>query len=202
MSYLAQAILAKYSFEAAELWTQLENAQTPEEEEETIKALWENQKNQEISTDTQAELAEELDAEIAGIKARLEHLVEIHKTALDRLQRWRQRLDETLLYFHSTGVLPDKLAGKSRHITIKENPPSCEILIPTEELPQEYINRKEVVTPDKRRIIADWKKGIPVDGTHIERKRKVEYGIIPKNIQDVQDNHQKRNGKKKADAVK
>ena len=75
MSYLAQAILAKYSFEAAELWTQLENAQTPEEEEETIKALWENQKNQELSTDTQAELAEELDAEIAGIKARLEHLV-------------------------------------------------------------------------------------------------------------------------------
>ena len=202
MSYLAQATLAKYSFEAAELWTQLESAETPREEEALLKALWENQKNQEISTDTQAELAEELDAEIAGIKARLEHLVEIHKTALDRLQRWRQRLDETLLYFHSTGVLPDKLAGKSRHITIKENPPSCEILIPTEELPQEYINRKEVVTPDKRRIIADWKKGIPVDGTHIERKRKVEYGIIPKNIQDIQDNHQKRNGKKKADAVK
>ncbi len=56
----------------------------------------------------------------------------------DRLQRWRLSLDSTLLHFHSTGVLPDKLVGKSRHITIKENPPSCEVLIPTEELPQEY----------------------------------------------------------------
>jgi hypothetical protein len=119
MSHLAQESLARYSAKALE---------TPEEEEAILKEVWENQTNQEMATDTQAELADQLDAEIIAIKARRTHLLEIHDNAIEKLERWREGLDKTLLYFHSTGVLPDNLVGLSRHIRIKENPPSCEVL--------------------------------------------------------------------------
>jgi hypothetical protein len=50
------------------------------------------------------------------------------------------------------------------------------------DLPTEYRTEKVVVTPNKRKIIADWKRGVPVDGTRIERKLRVEYGIVPSNL--------------------
>src|SRR4028118_1277259 len=180
--YLAKDSLARYSIQAVELWNQLETAETPEEEEAILKEIWENQTNQEIAADTQAELADQLDAEICAVKARLKHLVELHNEAIERLERWRNSLDKTLLQFHSMGVIPTEIVGRSRHIRLKENPPSCEVLINPCELPTEYRTEKLVVTPNKRKIVADWKQGIPVDGTRIERKLRVEYGIVPSNF--------------------
>ena len=180
--YLAKDSLARYSIQAVELWNQLETAETPEEEEAILKEIWENQTNQEIAADTQAELADQLDAEICAVKARLKHLVELHNEAIERLERWRNSLDKTLLEFHSMGVIPTEIVGISRHIRLKENPPSCEVLINPCELPTEYRTEKLVVTPNKRKIVADWKQGIPVDGTRIERKLRVEYGIVPSNL--------------------
>jgi hypothetical protein len=180
--YLAKDSLARYSIQAVELWNQLETAETPEEEEAILKEIWENQTNQEIAADTQAELADQLDAEICAVKARLKHLVELHTEAIERLERWRNSLDKTLLQFHSMGVIPTEIVGRSRHIRLKENPPSCEVLINPCELPTEYRTEKLVVTPNKRKIVADWKQGIPVDGTRIERKLRVEYGIVPSNL--------------------
>ena len=180
--YLAKDLLARYSIQAVELWNQLETAETPEEEEAILKEIWENQTNQEIAADTQAELADQLDAEICAVKARLKHLVELHNEAIERLERWRNSLDKTLLQFHSMGVIPTEIVGISRHIRLKENPPSCEVLINPCELPTEYRTEKLVVTPNKRKIVADWKQGIPVDGTRIERKLRVEYGIVPSNL--------------------
>ncbi len=180
--YLAKDSLARYSIQAVELWNQLETAETPEEEEAILKEIWENQTNQEIAADTQAELADQLDAEICAVKARLKHLVELHNQAIERLERWRNSLDKTLLQFHSMGVIPTEIVGISRHIRLKENPPSCKVLINPCELPTEYRTEKLVVTPNKRKIVADWKQGIPVDGTRIERKLRVEYGIVPSNL--------------------
>lgn len=180
--YLAKDSLARYSIQAVELWNQLETAETPEEEEAILKEIWENQTNQEIAADTQAELADQLDAEICAVKARLKHLVELHTEAIERLERWRSSLDKTLLQFHSMGVIPTEIVGISRHIRLKENPPSCEVLINPCELPTEYRTEKLVVTPNKRKIVADWKQGIPVDGTRIEHKLRVEYGIVPSNL--------------------
>ena len=180
--YLAKDSLARYSIQAVELWNQLETAETPEEEEAILKEIWENQTNQEIAADTQAELADQLDAEICAVKARLKHLVELHTEAIERLERWRSSLDKTLLQLHSMGVIPTEIVGISRHIRLKENPPSCEVLINPCELPTEYRTEKLVVTPNKRKIVADWKQGIPVDGTRIERKLRVEYGIVPSNL--------------------
>lgn len=180
--YLAKDSLARYSIQAVELWSQLETAETPEEEESILKELWENQTDQEIAADTQAELADQLDAEICAVKARLKHLVELHNEAIERLERWRNNLDKTLLEFHSKGVISTEIVGRSRHIRLKENPPSCEVLINPCDLPIEYRIEKLVVTPNKRKIVADWKRGIPVDGTRIEHKLRVEYGIVPSNL--------------------
>lgn len=180
--YLAKDSLARYSIQAVELWNQLETAETPEEEEAILKEIWEIQTDHEIAADTQAELADQLDAEICAVKARLKHLVELHNKAIERLERWRNSLDKTLLQFHSMGVIPTEIVGISRHIRLKENPPSCEVLINPCDLPTEYRTEKLVVTPNKRKILADWKQGIPVDGTRIERKLRVEYGIVPSNL--------------------
>lgn len=180
--YLAKDSLARYSIQAVELWNQLETAETPEEEEAILKEIWEIQTDHEIAADTQAELADQLDAEICAVKARLKHLVELHNKAIERLERWRNSLDKTLLQVHSMGVIPTEIVGRSRHIRLKENPPSCEVLINPCDLPTEYRTEKLVVTPNKRKIVADWKQGIPVDGTRIERKLRVEYGIVPSNL--------------------
>lgn len=180
--YLAKDSLARYSMQAVELWNQLETAETPEEEEAILKEIWENHTDQEMAADTQAELADQLDAEICAVKARLKHLVELHAEAIERLERWRSSLDKTLLQLHSMGVISTEIVGRSRHIRLKENPPSCEVLIAPCDLPTEYRTEKLVVTPNKRKIVADWKRGIPVDGTRIERKIRVEYGIVPSNL--------------------
>lgn len=180
--YLAKDSLARYSIQAVELWNQLETAEIPEQEEAILKEIWENQTDREIAADTQAELADQLDAEICAVKARLKHLVELHTEAIQRLERWRNSLDKTLLQFHSMGVISTEIVGRSRHIRLKENPPSCEVLIDPCDLPIEYRTEKLVVTPNKRKIVADWKRGIPVDGTRIERKLRVEYGIVPSNM--------------------
>ncbi|MEH2033293.1 MAG: hypothetical protein V7K67_27340 [Nostoc sp.] len=89
---LAQQSLAGLSQTAAHLWEQLTNCQTPEEEAAIITAIWETQGVQEEVVDIQAELALQLDAEIAAIKQRLEHLKAVHQSALLRLERWRQKL--------------------------------------------------------------------------------------------------------------
>lgn len=181
---LAQQSLAGLSQAAAELWDLLTHSQTAEEEAELLAAIWETQEAQEDAIDLHAELAFQLDAEIAGIKQRLEHLKAIHQEALDRLERWRQALDQSILDQNIAGGLPDEVVGHSLRITIRENPPSCELLVDVEELPDEFRKKKVTYSADKKAIITAWKKGIPVDGTHIERRRRVIYSLTATAIQD------------------
>lgn len=178
---LAQQSLTGLSQAAAELWDLLTHSQTVEEEAELLAAIWETQED---AIDLHAELAFQLDAEIAGIKQRLEHLKAVHQEALDRLERWRQALDQSILEQNLAGGLPDEVVGHSLRITIRENPPSCELLVDAEELPDEFRKKKTAYSADKKAIIAAWKKGIPVDGTHIERRRRVIYSLTATAIQD------------------
>ena len=69
---LAQQSLTGLSQAAAELWDLLTHSQTVEEEAELLAAIWETQEAQEDAIDLHAELAFQLDAEIAGVKQRLE----------------------------------------------------------------------------------------------------------------------------------
>jgi Siphovirus Gp157 len=184
---LAQQSLAGLSQTAAHLWEQLTNCQTIEEESAIITAIWETQEVQSEAIDIQAELALQLDAEIAAVKQRLEHLKAVHQSALLRLERWRQKLDETILEQNAIGILPEQIIGNSLRITIKENPPSCDVVVDAEKLPPKYRREKTVYSADKKAIIAAWKKGIPVDGTRVERKQRVVYALTATAIQDFKD---------------
>jgi hypothetical protein len=184
---LAQQSLAGLSQTAAHFWEQLTNCQTAEEESAIITAIWETQEVQSEAIDIQAELALQLDAEIAAVKQRLEHLKAVHQSALLRLERWRQKLDETILEQNAIGILPEQMIGNSLRITIKENPPSCDVVVDAEKLPPKYRREKTVYSADKKAIIAAWKKGIPVDGTRVERKQRVVYALTATAIQDFKD---------------
>jgi hypothetical protein len=184
---LATQSLKLTSIEAARLWRDLHQAEDKTEIDQLFQSLWQAQISQEIAADIVANLADQLDAELAAVKARMEHLISIHKTAIAKLNQWRCRLDQTILDLNEQGAISQEIAGKQRRIAIKENPPTCEILVEPSQLPEEYQRTKIIVNADKKAIIAAWKQGIPVDGTRVYRQRKVVYGLLKSsNFQDFQ----------------
>jgi hypothetical protein len=129
---LAQQSLAGLSPTDAHLWEQLNNCQTPEEEDAIITAIWETEEAQSEAVDIQAELALQLDTEITAIKQGLEHLKAVHQSALLRLERRRQKFDETILEQNATGILPEQMVGNSLRIIVKDNPLSRDVLVDAE----------------------------------------------------------------------
>jgi len=171
---------------AAKIWKQLSRAETLEEEVEILNQLWQVQDDRVAAIDAHAELADQIDAEIAAVKARMEHLVRIHTKELARLVRWRESLDSTILRLNESGLVGSEAAGQSRRIRIKLNPPACEILN-LNEVPPDYITVKlvEERKPDKTKIKAAWSKGTPIPGTRVERKRRVVYEIAPTSLEQM-----------------
>ncbi len=180
---LATQSLAQTSLAAAQLWHQLELIETPEEIDQLLQSLWQTQESQELAVDTYADLADQIDAEIAAIKARMQYLIELHSTAINKLQGWRERLDKTVLYFNECGVLTSEIIGKHHRITVKENPPTCEVLVDASQLPEPYrrTETKIVISADKKAIADAWKRGLPVDGTNVFCKRRVVYSLLKGN---------------------
>lgn len=180
---LATASLAQSSINAAQLWHQLESAESSEEIDQLLQSLWQTQETQELAVDAHADLADQIDAEIAGITARMQYLTELHSKAINKLQGWKERLDQTVLYFNESGILNSETIGKHRRITVKENPPTCEVFIDPSQLPEPYrrVETKTVISADKKAIANAWKQGMPVDGTKVFRKRKVVYSLLPGN---------------------
>ncbi|MGK7875430.1 MAG: siphovirus Gp157 family protein [Xenococcaceae cyanobacterium] len=190
---LASQSLAKTSLLAAQLWQQLELATDTDEIDQVLQSIWQNQENQELAADAHADLADQIDAEIAAVKARMEHLVTLHQAAIRKLEGWRERLDQTVLYFNERSIINNEVIGKQRRITIKENPPTCEVKVKPEELPEQYRREqtKTTITANKKAITAAWFQGIPVEGTHVYSKRKVVYGMLPgNNLPEYQANKQ------------
>jgi glycerol-3-phosphate O-acyltransferase len=82
---LATATLAQSSITAAQLWHQLESAESSEEIDQLLQSLWQTQETQELAVDADADLADQIDAEIAGITARMQYLIELHSRAINKL---------------------------------------------------------------------------------------------------------------------
>jgi hypothetical protein len=183
---VAMQSLQGVSHLAAEAWQRLSNAEDPESEAAELEWLWQMQDSQEALIDAHVELAQQMDAEIAGLNARMQHLMQVHQKAIDRLTRWRQGLDRTILHLNQAGVLGTEAAGKTHSIRIKLNQPSCEI-VQQSEIPNEYVTVKEEVvvniTVDKTAIKQAWAKGIAVPGVKIHRKQKVVYEQIPTSLE-------------------
>ena len=96
-----------------------------------------------------ADVAEQIDAEIAAIAARKQYLVELHNRAIERLKSKKETIDRTIIKLYEAGAIAPYTAGLSRTIKIQNNPPSCQVLIPTEDLPEEYRYEKVEIKPDK-----------------------------------------------------
>lgn len=186
---LAIQSLKLTSIEAARLWRSLQQTQDDKEIETLLKEIWQTQTEQEQTTDIIAALAEQLDAEIVSVKARMNHLITIHQNAIDKLTNWRTRIDQTILNLNEQGSISSEIVGKQRRIIIKENQPTCDVLIDPQELPEKYQRLETKISANKKAITADWKKGIPVEGTQVYQKRKVVYELLKTgNFQDFQTN--------------
>jgi len=183
-SSIAIRSLKGISILAAQTWRYLTGAETPEQETEVLEQLWFLQDSQEAAIDAHAELVDQIDAELAAIKARMEHLVKVHVAELDRLTRWRENLDRTILQLNESGLITSEAVGQQRRIRIKLNPPACEV-VDMRQVPTEYIKVKMVEERrvDKAAVRDAWKQGIPVAGTQVERKRKVVYELAPTSLE-------------------
>lgn len=173
--------LAGTSILAARIYASLEMAQTAEEEAALLEKAWEVQEQQAELVDAHAALAEQLDAEIAAVNARMERLVQLHEQEISRLQARREHLDATVLRMQEQGLIGPVVQGNQRSIKISLNPASCEI-IDEDKIPEDYwairvIPAKEERKPDKKKAIAAWKQGTHVPGVQILRRPKVTYKL-------------------------
>jgi hypothetical protein len=82
---------------AAQAWRNVLAADTPEQEANELEWLWQMQDSQDDLIDAHAELADQIDAELVAIEARLKYTIEVHQKELERLQRWRTKLDAIIL---------------------------------------------------------------------------------------------------------
>ncbi|MBE9048571.1 siphovirus Gp157 family protein, partial [Pleurocapsales cyanobacterium LEGE 10410] len=94
-----------------------------------------------------------------------------------KLKSKKETIDRTIIKLHESGAIANKTEGLSRTIKIQNNPPSCQVLIPTQDLPEEYRYEKVEVKPDKKAITQAWKQGIEVEGTEVFQKQRVVYGL-------------------------
>ncbi|MBE9048522.1 siphovirus Gp157 family protein, partial [Pleurocapsales cyanobacterium LEGE 10410] len=94
-----------------------------------------------------------------------------------KLKSKKETIARTIIKLHESGAIANKTEGLSRTIKIQNNPPSCQVLIQTEDLPEEYRYEKVEIKPDKKAITQAWKQGIEVEGTEVFQKQRVVYGL-------------------------
>ena len=110
--------------------------------------------------DAYAELADQIEAELAALKARKQSLVKLHDRAIRKLERWRSGLDRTVLRLNDQGMVERKLAGRFRQISIVQNPPRCEVLVASDALPQQsFLPLMNWITPQD----AAQRSGVPLE---------------------------------------
>ena len=174
---LATQVLKYSSTRAVELWNLLKQTKDESDLEILTASFLQHKSDQEVAIDAVADVAEQIEAEIAAIAARKKHLVELHNRAIERLKSKKETINRTIIKLHESGAIANKTEGLSRTIKIQNNPPSCQVLIPTQDLPEEYRYEKVEVKPDKKAITQAWKQGIEVEGTEVFQKQRVVYGL-------------------------
>ena len=174
---LATQVLKYSSKRAVELWNLLKQTKDESDIEILTTSFLQHKSDQEVAIDAVAEVAEQIDAEIAAISARKQYLVDLHNRAIERLKSKRETIDKTIIKLHEAGAIATSTEGLSRTIKIKTNPPTAQVLIPTQDLPEEYRYEKVEIRADKKAITQAWKEGIEVEGTEVFQKQRVVYEL-------------------------
>ena len=174
---LATQVLKYSSKRAVELWNLLKQTKDESDIEILTTSFLQHKSDQEVAIDAVAEVAEQIEAEIAAIASRKQYLVDLHNRAIERLKSKKETIDKTIIKLHEAGAIATSTEGLSRTIKIKTNPPTAQVLIPTQDLPEEYRYEKVEIRADKKAITQAWKEGIEVEGTEVFQKQRVVYEL-------------------------
>ncbi|WP_219884716.1 siphovirus Gp157 family protein [Merismopedia glauca] len=156
-----RATLAELSIAAAELWEQLEELPSGEEQAQDLEKLLQIQDATAEKIDAIAYVADQLKIDLQTWQTRLEKVVELHYSVINKRKRQLEGLKAYLLRLNELGLLENKVMGVERRIDFQNSPPSVELLVEPEELPQEYQSIK--VTPKSKEILEAYNRGEDVE---------------------------------------
>ena len=94
---LATQVLKYSSTRAVELWNLLKQTKDESELEILTTSFLQHKSDQEVAIDAVAEVAEQIEAEIAAITARKQYLVDLHNRAIDKLKSKQETIDKTII---------------------------------------------------------------------------------------------------------
>lgn len=123
-----------------------------------------------------------LEADIAAWQEKKQKLLELVDKILHRKQRELELLKSSLLKLHQVGLIPSKLDGKTRTITIQASPPKVTHLrIPPDspEFPEQFREVRVEYKINAKALIEAWKAGEDIStfanieqGTHVRFRHK------------------------------
>lgn len=105
------------------------------------------------------------DSDVAALKAEAQRLLDRAKV----ISNGQDRLKEYLrMNMEATEI--KKIESPFFTITLTQGRDMA-VIDDEKSVPDEYVNVKTVVAPDKRAILAALKKGVDIDGAHIEKSK-------------------------------
>jgi hypothetical protein len=156
-SDINRATLAQLSSFAVELWQQLEDLPEGEEQEQNLEKLLQIQDATADKIDAIAYVADQLKVDLQAWEVRLQKVVELHSSVINKRKKQLEKLKAYLVCLNKLGVLENKVIGTERQIDFQNSPPSVEVLVEPEELPQEYQSIK--VTAKSKEILDAYQRG-------------------------------------------
>jgi hypothetical protein len=152
-----RATLVELSLAAAELWEQLENLPEGEEQTEPLETLLQIQDATAEKIDAIAYVADQLKIDLQTWQTRLAHVVKLHSSVINKRKKQLEGLKAYLVRLNKLGLLENKVIGTQRRIDFQNSPPSVEVLVEPQELPQEYQSIK--VTAKSKEILEAYQRG-------------------------------------------
>jgi hypothetical protein len=132
------ATLAVLSITSAQLWEEIDNCEGELELQQLLHDQLNVQQATEAKVDAIAYVADQLKLDLETWEARLEKIVELHSTVIQRRRNQIAQIKRYLLKLHTSGVLSEQVAGVERRIDFQNNPPSIVLLVEPDKLPTEY----------------------------------------------------------------
>lgn len=151
------ASLAVLSIASAQLWEEIDNCEDESELQELLQDQLNVQQATSAKVDAIAYVVDQLKLDLETWEARLEKIVELHSTVIQRRRNQIAQIKGYLLKLHASGVLSEQVAGVERRIDFQNNPPSVVLLVEPNELPTEFQDVK--VSAKSKDILAAYKRG-------------------------------------------
>lgn len=176
-SDINRATLAQLSIAAAELWEQLDELPEGEEQTESLEKLLQIQDATAEKIDAIAYVADQLKVDLQTWQTRLEKVIELHSSVINKRKKHLEGLKAYLIRLNELGLLENKVMGTERRIDFQNSPPSVEVLVEPQELPQEY--QRIEITAKSKEILEAYQRGEDVEAiAKINQSKHVRFRTI------------------------